>query len=94
MANLIVDAVEQTKVGVATGINAISRVIGGALGSQVLASVILAHAALNGLATDQGFTIGFAVAAGAVGLAFLVALAIPVRGERDASAMPMAAARL
>jgi EmrB/QacA subfamily drug resistance transporter len=77
MANLIVEAVPVEQTGVATGMNTIVRSIGGAVGSQVSAGIVTATLAANGLPTERGFTIAFATAAGALAVAFLVALRIP-----------------
>ena len=42
MANLIVEAVRPDQTGVATGMNAVMRTIGGAIGGQVVASLLAA----------------------------------------------------
>ena len=42
MANLIVESVPPEQTGVATGMNAIFRTIGGALGGQISATIIAA----------------------------------------------------
>ncbi len=44
MANLIVAAVEQREVGIATGINTVTRTIGGAFGSAVSTAVLASTA--------------------------------------------------
>ncbi len=79
MANLIVDAVDQTQTGVATGMNTIMRSIGGAIGGQVSASIIAGHVAAGGLAEESGYTMAFAVSALGLGLAVVATLAIPGR---------------
>ena len=48
MSNLIVDAVPQSQTGVASGMNANIRTVGGALGSAVLASVVTAGTGPDG----------------------------------------------
>ena len=48
MANLIVEAVDQSQTGVATGMNTIMRTIGGAIGGQVAASIIAGHIVAGG----------------------------------------------
>lgn len=85
MANLIVEAVDQTQTGVATGMNTIMRTIGGSIGGQVAASIVAAHIAASGLPTETGYTTAFALSAVGVGLAFIAALAIPGR-PRDRGA--------
>lgn len=79
MANLIVEAVDQTQTGVATGMNTIMRTIGGSIGGQVAASIVAAHVAASGLPTETGYTTAFALSAVGVALAFVAALAIPGR---------------
>jgi EmrB/QacA subfamily drug resistance transporter len=82
MANLIVEAVNQSQTGVATGMNTIMRTIGGSIGGQIAASVVAGHvAAGSGLAEESGFTIAFVMSAIGVAAAFLFALAIPSRRE-------------
>lgn len=87
MANLIVAFVPASQTGAATGMNTITRTVGGSLGAQVLASVLTAHVASTGLPLDTGFTTGFTISAGAVGLAFLAALAVP-SPQPSAAAVP------
>jgi EmrB/QacA subfamily drug resistance transporter len=84
MANLVVDAVEQTQTGVATGINTIMRSIGGSLGGQIAASFIAGHLAASGLPKETGFTMAFVMSAIALGFAFLAALTIPARARAQA----------
>jgi EmrB/QacA subfamily drug resistance transporter len=92
MANLIVDAVDQTEVGVATGINTIMRSIGGSLGAQVTAAIVAGHVASDGLPKEQGFVLAFALSAAALLLATGAGLAIPAgrrrNTPRDAAAAP------
>ena len=86
MANLIVEAVNQSQTGVATGMNTIMRTIGGSIGGQIAASIVAGHvAAGTGLAEESGFTIAFVMSAIAVSGAFLFALAIPSRERRGAN---------
>jgi MFS family permease len=88
MANLIVDAVPQTHVGVATGMNSIMRTIGGSLGGQIAASIVATHLiAGSELPSEAGFTEAFALSAGALAVAFLAALAIPRPGRPQAQAV-------
>ncbi len=81
MSTLIVDAVPQSQTGVATGMNAIIRTIGGALGAQISASIIGAHLAASGLPTEAGFVMAFALSAVALIVAVGVALLIPRRAS-------------
>jgi MFS family permease len=67
MTALIVNAVPPEQTGVASGMNANIRTIGGSIGAALLTSVITAGAAANGLPRETGYTRGFAVlAVGAV----------------------------
>ena len=79
MANLIVEAVDQSQTGVATGMNTIMRTIGGAIGGQVAASSVAGPIAADGLPAESGYTTAFAVSAFGVAMAVLAALAIPGR---------------
>jgi MFS family permease len=78
MANLVVESVPREEVGVATGINTIMRSLGGALGAQLVASLLTAKT-ITGTAipSEAAYTDAFIVAAVAAGLAVIAALAIP-----------------
>lgn len=77
LANLIVAAVPPHQTGVASGMNANIRTIGGALGSAVMATVVTAGAQVDGLPNEAGYTAGFLMLSGAMLVAAAVALAIP-----------------
>jgi EmrB/QacA subfamily drug resistance transporter len=77
MANLIVESVPPEQTGIATGMNTIVRSIGGAIGSQVAASIVMATLASSGLPSERGFTIAFGASAGALAVGAAVALLIP-----------------
>ena len=80
MANLIVIAVPADQTGVATGVNTVMRTIGGALGSQIIASILTVNVvAASGLPAERGFTIAFWLAAGVLAVGVLATLAIPGR---------------
>ncbi len=81
MSNLVVESVPASQTGVASGMNANIRTIGGALGGAALASVVTAGARPDGLPVEAGYTSGFAVLAGCYALATVVALFIPARGR-------------
>jgi EmrB/QacA subfamily drug resistance transporter len=84
MANLIVEAVPADQTGVATGVNTITRTIGGAFGGQLVATII----AGGGSPTEDAFVLAFAVIAGSLVLSILAALAIPRRGAGQHEAVP------
>lgn len=78
MPNLIVDAVEASKTGEATGVNTLVRSVGSSLGSQVIAS-ILAHSitARHPLPTEHAYTTSFLVAGAGALVAAVFTLLIP-----------------
>jgi EmrB/QacA subfamily drug resistance transporter len=78
MANLIVESVPLGDVGVATGINTITRTVGGAFGAQLGATIVAAHT-IPGTAVpvESGFTAAFWMAAGGALLAALAAAWVP-----------------
>jgi MFS family permease len=84
MANLIVIAVPQSDVGIATGINTIMRTAGGAFGSAAVTAILAGSiAADTGLPTESAYTTAF-VAAVVVGLASVLAAWL-VPGKPSAS---------
>ncbi|RYF57047.1 MAG: MFS transporter [Comamonadaceae bacterium] len=87
MASLIVEAVPAEQTGVASGMNANIRTIGGSIGAALMTSIVTAGAAPNGLPREEGYTHGFAMLAGVTALAVLAALAIPVI-RRDGAGKP------
>ncbi|MET0930751.1 MAG: MFS transporter [Aeromicrobium sp.] len=77
LSNLIVAAVPPEQTGVASGMNANIRTIGGSVGAAVMATVVTAAVFPNGLPHESGYTNGFAVLTGGFILAAVVALLIP-----------------
>jgi MFS family permease len=77
MSALIVVAVPPSQTGVASGMNANIRTIGGSIGAAVMASIVTSQLAPSGLPEESGYTIGFAVMAVALVVAALAALLIP-----------------
>jgi EmrB/QacA subfamily drug resistance transporter len=77
LSNLIVAAVPPEQTGVATGMNANIRTIGGSIGAAVMASIVTASVLPNGLPKESGYTNGFIVLTGAFIIAAAVALLIP-----------------
>jgi len=76
MANLIVAAVPPEQTGVASGMNANIRTIGGAVGSALMSSIVTGYVLSNGMPGETGYTVGFAVLAvallGAAGAAMFI----------------------
>ena len=79
MSNLIVEAVDPTEVGVASGINANVRTIGGAIGGAIMATIVTSGAGADGLPTNSGYQDGFAFLMIAAILATLASAIIPAR---------------
>jgi MFS family permease len=77
MSNLIVQAVPPEQTGVASGMNANIRTIGGAFGAAVMSSIVTATLLPNGLPTAAGYRNGFLFLAGVTLLAVIAALFIP-----------------
>jgi EmrB/QacA subfamily drug resistance transporter len=77
MSGLIVSAVPPEQTGVASGMNANIRTIGGSIGAALMASIVTAHAGPTGLPTESGYTIGFAMLAFGLVLAALAGLLMP-----------------
>jgi MFS family permease len=84
MVNLVIESVPTDQTGVATGMNILMRTIGGTIGTQVAATVLLASLSASGLTTRRGFVIAFAIGAAMLALATVAALAAP--GDRRRSA--------
>jgi EmrB/QacA subfamily drug resistance transporter len=77
MSALVVAAVPPSQTGVATGMNANIRTIGGSIGAAVMASIVTSQLAPSGLPRQSGYTTGFAAMAGGLALAALAGLLIP-----------------
>lgn len=77
MSNVVVAAVPPEQTGVASGMNANIRTIGGSLGAAFMASVVAIGASSSGLPTESGYRNGFVMLGIAGGLAAVAALFIP-----------------
>jgi EmrB/QacA subfamily drug resistance transporter len=83
LAGLIVAAVPPEQTGVASGMNANIRTIGGSIGTAVMASIVTAQFLPDGFPHESGYTAGFAVLGASLLLAALAGLAIPsMSGKR------------
>ena len=76
--NLIVNAVDPTETGEATGVNTIIRNIGSAIGAQVAGVIIASHVIATGV-EDSGFTLAFLLSAVGALVAAASVLLIPGR---------------
>ncbi len=77
MSALVVMAVPASQTGVASGMNANIRTIGGSIGAAVMASIVTSQLAASGLPKESGYATGFAVMTGGLVLAALAGLLIP-----------------
>jgi MFS family permease len=96
LANVVIASVPAHQTGVASGMNANIRTVGGAIGSAVMAAIVTSSTGTSGYPLERGYTIGFLVLAAAMLLASVAALRIPdVRrvdpAPSDESALPSAA---
>jgi MFS family permease len=82
MSALVLASVPPEQTGVASGMNANIRTIGGSIGAAVMASIVTSQIEPSGLPKEVGYTIGFAVMAGALVLAALAGLLIPSTRQR------------
>jgi MFS family permease len=85
LPNLIVAVVRQDQTGIATGMNTVMRTLGGAVGAQVAGSFLAAQLNAAGRPTEAAYTIGFAMAAGALLAGLLAGAAIPGRRRTAAT---------
>ncbi len=86
MANLVVEAVPQSAVGVATGINTIMRTVGGALGAQIATAIVTSETiAGTPIPAESGYTTAFTLSAIAGLLALASVMAIPRRPVHGAA---------
>ncbi len=83
MANLIVQNVRQEQTGVATGMNAVTRTLGGAFGGQLAATLLASNLGAGGIPTSTGFTLAFLMCLIALVGALALALAVPRRSAND-----------
>jgi MFS family permease len=89
MSSIVVEAVPPVQTGVASGMNANIRTIGGAIGSSVAASILASGVtATHPFPSDSGYTSTFWFLAGAAVLAAVAALLIPTLRKGPADAGP------
>ena len=77
LAGVVIASVPREQTGVASGMNANIRTIGGSIGSAVMAGIVTARIGSTGLPVEGGYTIGFAILGGAMILAAVAAAMIP-----------------
>jgi EmrB/QacA subfamily drug resistance transporter len=92
MANLIVQNVRQEQTGVATGMNTVTRTLGGAFGGQVAASLLAANLGAGDYPTEHGFVLAFGMCAAALVVGVGVGFLIPGGGGRSPARLDAAPA--
>ena len=91
MSILIVSVVRVEQTGVASGMNANIRTIGGSIGAALMASVVTSGVATNALPKVSGYVHGFVMLAIAGGFAALASLLLPTARNVAGSALPFTA---
>jgi EmrB/QacA subfamily drug resistance transporter len=82
MSTLIVQGVPPEQTGVASGMNANIRTIGGSIGAAVMSSIVTSSARHGGLPTNSGYTHGFALLTVCTIAAALAAMLVPATVRR------------
>jgi hypothetical protein len=78
----VVAAVSAEQTGVASGMNANIRTIGGSIGSAVMAGILTAHLGSTGFPAERGYEIGFVVLGIVMALASFAAVLIPASHDQ------------
>jgi EmrB/QacA subfamily drug resistance transporter len=87
MANLIIENVGPTQTGVATGMNTVTRTVGGGFGGAVTASILAGTVGVSGYPTGHAYSAAFLLCAAALGVGLVAGLAIPQRRPEEAFAL-------
>jgi EmrB/QacA subfamily drug resistance transporter len=91
MANLVVGAVDPHEIGVASGINTVTRTVGGSFGAAIAAAILSTHTIADGpVPTEGAYVATFAFSAGAALLALVATLAVPRPHSARAHRVPPA----
>jgi EmrB/QacA subfamily drug resistance transporter len=95
MSNLIVEGVPASQTGVASGMNANIRTIGGSIGAAVMSTIVTGSARHGGLPHESGYTHGFELLTVAAIAAVLAAMLVPstlrpLTRDEQRAAMPHA----
>jgi sugar phosphate permease len=92
MSAIVVKSVQPTQVGVASGMNANIRTIGGALGSSVASSILASGvSAAHPIPKESGYTHVFWLLTVAAVLAALAALIVPAARQATQGSVAMVA---
>jgi MFS family permease len=79
MANLIIENVGPEQTGVASGMNTVTRTVGGAFGGAATASLLAGTVGASGYPTVHGYTAAFGLCAVALAVGVAAGLRIPPR---------------
>ena len=90
LTSIIVQNVPASQTGIAIGMNANIRTIGGAIGTAIMTAVVTSERQPGGLPAEQGFTTGFMLFGGVAVIAILVSLLIPSARRVAAQVRPVA----
>jgi MFS family permease len=77
LAGVVIASVPAEQTGVASGMNANIRTIGGSIGSAVMAGVVTARVGPGGVPVESGYVIGFAILAAGMLVAAAAAAVLP-----------------
>ncbi len=77
LAGVVIASVPAHQTGVASGMNANIRTIGGSIGSAVMAGVVTAHTGVGDYPAESGYTVGFTLLAVGMLVAAAVATLMP-----------------
>jgi EmrB/QacA subfamily drug resistance transporter len=83
MANLIIENVGPEQTGVATGMNTVTRTVGGGFGGAAVASLLASTVGTSGFPTANGYTAAFVVCAAALAIGVATGFAIPSRRPQE-----------
>ncbi|MCX5043831.1 MFS transporter [Aldersonia sp. NBC_00410] len=83
LAGLIIASVPPEQTGVASGMNANIRTIGGSIGSAVMSSIVAAKLLPDGLPAESGYTAGFVFLGAVFVVAAFAGLTIPALSEQE-----------
>lgn len=85
LAGVVIASVPAEQTGVATGMNANIRSIGGSLGTAVMAGIVTAHVGPTGYPLERGYVVGFSVMGAVMALAAVAAVLMPDLREQPTS---------
>ena len=81
MGNLVVQAVPPEQTGVATAVNTLMRSVGGAVGSQIAATLVAARMLANGFPAEHGYVLAFLTSLGFLVVCVFASLLVPARTQ-------------